>query len=287
MKKAFSLLAAVTLSLFVGGIASSPALADDLITFSVDAPHVQGTYVSGAVVENFNAGTGGQCNSRLAFGSFTGSCENPNAIYYAGASSELSTPVTGGAGTPYARVPMGGEMDITLDHPANYLGFHWEAGNEYDRVRLYSGDTLLANFSFETLMTALNASTLSSNNGTVYQHADYIHNPVSGVQDEPYAYVHIFASNGAKFDRVVISEDAGSPGMFEFDNLAVAYSATANTGSSVPLQSIPVASSQNGKLANTGADYSVEITVAVLLLTFGTCGLLYARRNRIKGKLNA
>jgi hypothetical protein len=283
MKKSLSIFAVAILSIAIGLTFAEPASADDSITFSVDAPHVQGSSVSGAIVENFNANPGTPCPTRLAFGSFTGSCEHPDAIYYAGASSELATPVTGGVGTPFAQVPMGGAMDITLDRPANYLGFHWEAGNEFDRVTLYSGTTLLANFSFQTLMDALNASTLSSNNGTVYQKSDYIHNPVTGVQEEPYAYVHIFATNGAKFDRVVMSEDAGSPGIFEFDNLTVAYAAGNNTQNFVPLQSVQIVSKKPVKLANTGANYSMEIYGAIVLLSLGFVILTANKRRRARG----
>jgi LPXTG-motif cell wall-anchored protein len=280
-KFATAISTAAVISALVFG-ASAPAHADDLITFSVDAPHVQGTYVSGAILENFNSNAGSGCSTQLAFGSYTGNCEHPDAIYYAGASSELSTPVTGGVGTPFIQVPMGGAMDITLNQPANYLGFHWEAGNQFDRVQLFNNDTELANFSFQTLMDALNNSTLTSTGGTVYQQSDYITNPVTGVQNEPYAYVHIFATAGAKFNRVVISEDAGSPGIFELDNMAVAYEADENTAALVQLDSVtitsPATKAKHKKLASTGTNSAAELAVGALLLAAGATVLVRRRR---------
>jgi len=181
---------------------------------------------------------------------------------------------------------MGGAATFTLDSPARYVGFHWEAGNEYDRVQLFSGDTLIADFSFGTLMAALAGVNLESADGlTTYTVADYFGNPVNDAQpSEPYAYVHIFTSEGVTFDSVVISEDAQSVGQFEFDNMAVLF---ANDGSIddttfddvVELTSVNVGGS-NAKLASTGAELPDGVLFSSLLI-LGFAVVLRRQANRI------
>lgn len=245
----------------------SPSHATEQITFSVDAPDVQGSFVDGAILETFDDG----CVSPLEFGTLTGSCgSSGGASFYAGASSTTGSPFTGGTGTSYAIVSMGQSLTISLDAPANYLGFHWEAGNDYDRVTLYSGDTLLADFSFESLMDALNATGLTTIGGGAYTSADYYGNPVNGAQvHEPYAYVHIFASSGVRFDRVVISEDAGSPGEFEFDNMTVAFDADETFTNVVELDVVDIGGPASSELPDTGFDGTLLFVAALTAVSIG------------------
>ena len=274
--KNFARLALVTtLGLALPTLAAAPSFAADQITFAVDTPEVQGSFVSGVTLETFDSG----CSSPLAFGTFTGTCESWNPSFYAGAADTSGNPSTGGSGTKMAVVPMGSEMVIELNAPANYLGFHWEAGNEYDRVRLYSGDTLLANFSFETLMSALEAVSMSTQEGGTVTSEDYYGNPVTGQQQhEPYAYVHISASTGVTFDKVVISEDAGSPGMFEFDNMTVGFNADADFGDTVVLDVVTLDTPvEKEALADTGVDASGIALAALMLLATGA---VVVRRRR-------
>lgn len=268
----FSMIAAA--SLFVPAFAVTPSFAADQITFAVDAPEVQGSFVVGAELENFDDG----CTSPLEFGSFTGYCGAHGANFYAGAASESGTASTGGVGTPFADIAPGESMDIELDGAANYFGFHWEAGNEYDRVRIYSGETLLANFSFETLMAALDAASLEAGDGGTYATEDYFGNPVTGEQGhEPYAYVHIFSSEGVTFDRVVISEDEGSPGYFEFDNMAVGLTEAEQFEETVTLDVVTIEAEEEPELADTGFDATALIGFAILVTA---AGAVVVRRRR-------
>ena len=246
---------------------AAPSHATEQITFSVDAPDVQGSFVDGAILEDFNDG----CVSPLAFGTLTGSCGSSGGpTFYAGASSTAGTPFTGGTGTQYAIVSSGQSLTISLDAPANYLGFHWEAGNEYDRVMLYSDDTLLANFSFSSLMDALDATGLTTIGGGAYTSADYYGNPVNGAQGhEPYAYVHIFASSGVQFDRVVIAEDAGSPGEFEFDNMAIASNADESFTNVVELDVVDLSGPASTELSDTGFDGTLVLVAGLALASIG------------------
>jgi hypothetical protein len=236
---------------------------------------VQGSFVSGVTLETFDTG----CSSPLAFGTFSGTCQSWDPNFYAGAADTSGNPSTGGSGTKMAVVPMGSEMDIELNAPANYLGFHWEAGNEYDRVRLYSGDTLLADFSFETLMSALEAVSMTTQDGGTITSVDYYGNPVTGQQaGEPYAYVHISASTGVTFDRVVISEDAGSPGMFEFDNMTVGFDSVADFGDTVVLDVVDLDTPvEKEALAETGVDATGIVMASFVLVAIGA---VVVRRRR-------
>jgi hypothetical protein len=261
---------------------SGTANAAGRITFSVDAPEVQGSFVEGVTLETFDTG----CVNPLAFGTFTDDCYSNIHNDYSGASTTSSLPTTGGTGTPLAIIPSGGEATFDLDEPARYLGLHWEAGNQFDRVRLYSGDTLLADFPFETLMDALEATEfVSADGGSTYAVADYFGNPVTGGQGhEPYAYIHIFSSGGLTFDRIKISEDAGSPGQFEFDNMAVLFAGDGSIDDStfddgVELQSVNVGSSDD-ELASTGAELSNGVFFASLLI-LGFAAVLRRRATRI------
>lgn len=257
---------------------AAPANAAGRVTFSVDAPTVQGSFVDGVVVETFNDG----CTNPLAFGTFRGQCWGSEANFYSGASTTSSAPSTGGSGTALATIPMGGAISFRLDAPARYLGFHWEAGNEFDRVRLYSNDTLIADFEFDTLMDALELTEFDSLDGqSTYTVADYFGNPVTGQQGhEPYAFVHIFASEGVTFDRVYISEDAASPGYFEFDNMSILFASDDSITDTtfddvVELDSVAVAIPDE-KLADTGA----QLPGGMLFVSLGILGLAVFLRRR-------
>lgn len=275
MKRLSRIGATLALASAVPVFAVTPSFAADQITFAVDTPEVQGSFVPGVTLETFDTG----CSSPLAFGTFTGTCQSWNPSFYAGAADTSGNPSTGGSGTKMAVVPMGSEMVIELNAPANYLGFHWEAGNEYDRVRLYSGDTLLADFSFETLMSALEAVSMTTQEGGSVTSEDYFGNPVTGLQGhEPYAYVHISASIGVTFDKVVISEDAGSPGMFEFDNMTVGFDSVADFGDTVILDVVTLESpGEEEQLADTGAEATGMAFTAFALVAIGA-GIVRRRR---------
>lgn len=270
----FATVAASTLALTALSIGSPAHAVTGQVTFAVDAPHVQYTYVSGAVVETFND----DCDSPLEVGAFTGSCGHAGGNFYAGADATTPEPATGGSSSSFLTIASGSALDITLDQSAYYLGFHWEAGNEYDRVQLFNDGELIADFSFESLMNALQESSFTADSGDVYSTSDYYGNPVTGQQGhEPYAFVHIFTSGGAVFDQVIISEDIGSPGAFEIDNLAVAYTQQEidNEVYTFDVVDVEVAGSNSESLAETGFD---SIAIAGIAGFVTVAGLTVARR---------
>ena len=264
----FAAVAASALVLAALPIGAPAQAATGQVSFAVDAPHVQYTYVPGAVVETFNT----DCDSPLEVGAFTGYCGYGGGNFYAGADATTPEPATGGFSSNFLTVASGQSLTITLDQPAYYLGFHWEAGNEYDRVQLFNDGELVANFSFESLMTALNESSFVADSGDTYLTDDYYGNPVTGQQGhEPYAFVHIFATGGVVFDQVVISEDAGSPGAFEIDNLAVAYTQQEIDTEVYTFDVVDVDLGDSGSnaLAETGFDVTSLVAFAGLAAVAG------------------
>lgn len=264
-------------TLLVLGV-SAPSHAAGSVTFSVDAPYVQGSFVDGVLVETFDEG----CVNPLPFGRATGDCNAYFPNNYSGASTTDSAPFQGGSATPLVAIGPGEVANFRLSAPARYVGFHWEAGNQFDRVRLYSDGVLIADFSFETLMAALEQTEFQSADGqTTYTVDDYFGNPVNGEQGhEPYAFVHIFATNGVTFDQVKISEDAESPGYFEFDNLSILFADDSTIDATtfddvVELDSVTVRSNTD-ELAPTGANLSG----GVLAAAFGLMAFALALRRR-------
>jgi hypothetical protein len=141
-----------------------------------------------------------------------------------------------------------------------------------------SGDTLLANFSFSSLMDALEGAELDASDGTTHITEDYFGNPVSGLQShEPYAYVHIFASEGVTFDRIVMSEDAGSPGYFEFDNMTVGLAAAETFDETVAPDVVTLEPAGEEELAEIGASV-LELTVFGSIAVAAGVGVVNRRR---------
>src|SRR5262249_48731217 len=94
-------------------------------------------------------------------------------------------------------------ITLKLAPPAAYVGFWWSAGDQYNRIDLYSGTTLYATFSTQNLLNFLNngVGTVTALDGTTtYQTSAYFGNPniASGSRDatEPFVYIS-FVITGA------------------------------------------------------------------------------------------
>lgn len=195
-------------------VSASHAEADPgWISSYVDAPAVQASYVAGTVM-NFNEG----CPTDWpGIGTTDIPCVATGVDTFGGATTELAVPTRGGVGTSYATVN-GMTMTLTLNEPQTYFGLWWSAGNGANYLNFYSDDQLVGSFSCDTIISALTSQTLSSGGGTQYTVQDYYGNPRDGSNSgEPYAYLHVFASAGKTFNKVVFSGDG-----FEFDNVTVA-----------------------------------------------------------------
>jgi hypothetical protein len=219
-----TLIGASVFALLLATTTATPAVAlstDFGIDIYMSAPTVQGSAASGIEQEDFNSQAAGACSSSLGIGTVSGGCEVSVAGDYGGASASAGdpAPTTSGSGSNYAYTSGGSTtMTIDLTEPARYLGFWWSAGSETNDVELYSGDDLVAQMSTQTLMTLLEAATVTTVAGGSYDSSDYFGNPrnTALAASEPFAYLNLYATGGAVFDRVVLSGVG-----FELDNLVV------------------------------------------------------------------
>lgn len=238
-------------------IAAPSQAANPSLNFYISPPTVQNTYVSGAEVVTFDSYSTGACpttwtsSTPTTIGTITtNGCQIKTNDQYGGATSgatgsQVSRP--SGSGTNYASLSSGKQVTLTLAQPENYLGFWWSAGDATNSIKLYSGGasgTLVGTFTTATLVTMLNSGvgTVTAVDNTSYNSCDYFGNPVRTTtlcggsigSNEPFAYVHLFGSNGLTFDTLVFSQ--GNSGGFEFDNVAIAsgVSGPSNTLISFP-----------------------------------------------------
>lgn len=278
MKKRFAvgILAAtclVSTPMILGDAAHATASND--FSFFVDAPSVQGSYVTGTT-ETFDAG----CTTTWAMGTTDIACTGMAADTWGGASTTTSTPTRGGTATPYGSVWNGAPVTLTLTQPAHYFGIYWSAGDGANQIDFYNGDTLVGSFSFTALVDALNHPTLNGVEGATYDTADYYGNPVDGSNSgEPYAYLHVLAPSGASFDKVVLSEPGG--GGFEFDNVTVATE-TQEVGEGLVQLSGPEVKKKTVRqtLPDTGLPTPAIAVGATSLLALGAAVMFFARRRR-------
>jgi len=265
-------------------VASTPASAitgTGELSFYVDAPHVQASYVDG-VTENFDNG----CRKEWpGIGTSDVRCVSYPANIFGGASTESSAPTTGGVGTPFGTIWSETSMTLSLTTPATYFGLWWSAGDGPNTLDFFSDDTLISTFTFYSLVDALSNPTMNAD-GVTYNTADYYGNPVDGSNGgEPYAYLHVFAPEGQTFNKVVFSENGGG---FEFDNVTVA-STSQDASDSLVILAGPGAPSTDAAtdptLASTGLNSSTlgflaSGVVVVGLAGFAALGAARRRRSR-------
>jgi len=220
--------------------------ATSVASMYVDAPFAQGSYARyyGGITESFDTFTSANSNVGTTYNSGTalsiGTVESgsfvvkQSAYYPAGASNTNETATVGGTQSKFGSTDATG-FTISFTSPVKYVGFWWASGNATNYVSFYSGSDLIASLSTTDLFNLTGAhapnpyssdtTSLSSTDGNTYYKKYYFGNPAnyssqaptSGASpDEPFAYVHAFATNGQSFDKIKISGDG-----FEFDNLTV------------------------------------------------------------------
>lgn len=230
--------AAAVAVIAVAALGAAPASGDpspDAVSLYLDAPFVQGSYVTGTAgttTETFDSfGINAPCTSPLAVGPITGTCTVQGADPYGGASASSATPTIGGAGSNYANAGGDSVITITLAEPSRYFGFWWSAGSASNAVSFYSDGQLVLDMTTETISTLIGAypgsGTLNSIGADSYPRSHYFGNPrghetlsPSGESSlsatEPFAYIHLFATGSFTFDEVIMSGSG-----FEFDNLVI------------------------------------------------------------------
>lgn len=203
------------------------AAADEVLSF-FSPPNVQGTYVPSATIETFNTDPG----ASWAMGSVVGTVNNLDPDEFGGACRTDATAMNpiqcqgtfSAPQTKYAAVEGGNEAVLTLSTPAKYLGFWWSAGDDCNSVELFNGANLIGTFTTATVNKVLAADEVITVGGTEYQTADY-KGDGSYNNGENFAYIHLFAQGSLEFTSFRMFQTSGC-GTFEFDNVAVAASAT-------------------------------------------------------------
>ncbi|CAB4537069.1 unannotated protein [freshwater metagenome] len=219
------------------------------ISLYMDAPFVQASYATGPKVktETFDTLTvginscGGTVGSpgQLNVGSVVGNCtiDNVGAL---SASTTLSDPFFGGVGSNYATdYPAPSVYKVNFGDNQKYVGFWWAAGSPGNYVEFLSGSSVVAEINVNQLFGVFGGipadyagatDSVQSLDGNTYPKKYYYGNPngyasiiptspSSVAYDEPYVYIHAFATNGAYFDGIRFS-GAG----FEIDNLTISRS---------------------------------------------------------------
>lgn len=239
---------------------SAVAAPSDAVTLYLDQPFVQGSYASGAgtLTETFNTLNTGSCvGSTLSIGTVTGGCKVDASSAYGGASTIGSSPFVGGTGSRYATTDLnnGGPLVLTLSAPAKYFGFWWSAGAAANTVKLYSGSTLVATMTTQSMTDLIGPRTASgawpgSGRVTALSGATYISDYYYGnpryypntsptvrqtalANDEQFFYIHMFASGSLTFDKIEF--DSGG---FEFDNVTVSSTAQTPLDRLVPVTAL-------------------------------------------------
>lgn len=184
--------------------------------------------------------------NRGVFTSFTGT--TTSIAYTSTGSPQIqANDQFGGYGTGnYLGVASGASVTVTFASPVQYFGLYITALDANNGLKLYSGTTLLLDFS-ATVLTALlpnNAtSTVQAIDGTLYNTNQYYGQPVTNLNPtEPYAYLSFFATGGTTISKVVLTEPP-STAIFETDNYSIHTIAPAVNGTLVLIPEPSVISS--------------------------------------------
>ena len=262
-----SLIVALVIALAIPVSMSSPVEASNpTLNFYISPPTVQNTFVTGARVATFDNKPTGPCPSEwrtdpadLSDPNDTGTLIGTittNGCNIAGF-SKFGGAVTGATGAQYAAtsppavgtnfvsVPSNRSVTLTLAQPETYLGFWWSAGDQSNRITLYSGGTSgtrVGIFQTSSLTSLLNDPTVTAINGATYKSCQYYGNPrlvdrttncagenssPANDPNQPFAYIHLIGEGGLTFDTIVFAQVGG--GGFELDNIAIERGVTAPT----------------------------------------------------------
>ena len=125
----------------------------------------------------------------------------------------------------YLAIPVGGQVSLKLNEPSQYFGFAWAAGDGENTIFVYREGVLLFTFTTDDVVNFIPNSPnpiVSFSNGT-YLTEDYYGKPTGPTEptggqnaNEPYAYLHIVATEGLAYDSLVFTQFSG--GSFETDN---------------------------------------------------------------------
>jgi len=215
-----------------GGSSTDPAL---VVTYA-EAPGQETSSLQGTQVESFNnlnVGSGEKLTN-VAWDSSTGAPIGTfDQLYvvpanvYGGAGGTgnyqvESNPAYGGAVGGHNAVET---STLTLNSSASYFGMWWSAGDSFNDLTFYNHGVQVGEFTTQSLMNPLPHSYYGNPSG-----------PWKGGDSwEPFGFINFYGVNGTTFDKVVLSDSAGTG--FEADNFTVrdqAWGALAGETGNVP-----------------------------------------------------
>lgn len=237
-----------------------------LLTYA-ENPGQQFTSLSGASVQTFDSAFVGNTTAQTNFewagvGTYDSISVIP-ANQYGG---------SGGSGFYLVQSQSVGAKVVTttlsLNTPSSYFGLWWSAGDTKNRLQFYSGATLIADFTTESLVNVL-PSTYSGNPNVPF---------LGQNSGEKYAFFNIYADDGTTFDKIVFS-NLGNSG-FESDNHTVRAAAWGSIpGEDGPAPGVPVAKI-DGTTVSTVAVPETE-TWLMGFVAFGVVMMALRRRRAV------
>jgi hypothetical protein len=206
-------------SIWASLVALAPFLQADTISVYLSAPDVQSTFVAGATTETWDEATPG------TYQTYAGTIGNYGLSGQDSFVIQAADQFGGANGSQYmtfgAQSGNASPVQLVLTSPATYFGFWWSAGDANNGISLYDGSTLVGRFSTATILSLLQATSVTAVDGALYQSSTYFGNPNTGQDaNEPFAYVN-FLDTGGDITSIVF-DNSGSTGTgFENDNHSV------------------------------------------------------------------
>lgn len=173
---------------------------------------------------NNASGEGSLLPFNSPIGTFTGQGIIIPADQWAGAGGSGNYLAVGEEWNPYYLNEE--SITLTLNTPANYVGFFAEALDTSNVVQFYDGSTLVGDFNPDVLGNNNYSGSYDPNTGTYGDDLlspDYYGNPDDSGSDpwEPFVYLNFTTTGSTEITSVVFECDQTGNG-FELDNLSVA-----------------------------------------------------------------
>ena len=185
------------------GALRAQILVSDTIATSAEQAGAFNSTLSGTSVENFANMSAGTYNNVGWSG--VGTIDKLSLVndnQYGGVPGTSTYAVESASGS------LGGVKNttISLNQSSSYFGLYWSAGDANNTLSFYNGNTLVGQFTTQSLMDKLPAS--------------YYGNPntpnLNQDRGEPFGFVNFTALNGTSWDKIVLTDTQSSG--FESDN---------------------------------------------------------------------